>query len=154
MKGVAITILMIASASAALLEKADEERQFKIVSGDLSRASRSGFISILVLGASLGGAIQNMKDEILVNIIYRDIIYDMLEAMINTDPEECFERWICDVVTHEETYWDMHPFLKFASDDEDIFVPKRFREYSKQLKSARIVGENTDNHQVCEETFQ
>ena len=60
------------------------------------------------------------------NKLEEDIISDMLEAMINTDPDECFERWICDVATHEETYWDMHPFLKFASDDEDIFVPKRF----------------------------
>ena len=78
----------------------------------------------------------------------------MFELMTNTDPEDCYRRWICDVATGDQSFSDMHPFLNFVDDDEDLFVPDRFKKYSEQLKSARRLGEDAENHQVCEETFQ
>ena len=169
MKGVAITILMVASAS-ALLEKADKERAFRKTHSEIALELNSfiqGFVSILFAGVQLGSALQGLNFDassfskrmsylVSRNKLEKDIVSDMLEAMMYSDPGNCFHRWICDVATHEEKFWDMHPFLEFASNDWDLFVPHRPRvmEYSKQLKSARRVGENAASRQVCEDTFQ
>lgn len=82
------------------------------------------------------------------------LLSDMFELMINTDPDDCYRRLICDIASREPSFVSFHPFLSFASDDEDLFVPVNYLEYSDKLKSARKVGDDSQNPEVCEDTFQ
>jgi len=86
--------------------------------------------------------------------VEENLISDMFELMISTDPDDCYRRLICDIASRDKNFTSFHPFLKFASDDEDLFVPLRFLEYSDKLKSARKVGEKAETHHVCEDTYQ
>ena len=129
--------------------------------GEFSLALAAG----LLLGRILGGLglgnlfglfgrdVSNSTDSPL-HKLEEHIISDMLELMMDTDPDDCYRRWICDIATGEEDFSEVHPFLNFASDNEDLFIPKPFQKYSEQLISARRTGEKAENHQVCEDTFQ
>ena len=83
-----------------------------------------------------------------------NLISDMFELMINTDPDHCYERLICDIASRDQNFTSFHPFLNFASDDEDLFVPVDYLGYSDKLKSARNIGETAEDHEVCEDTYE
>ena len=83
-----------------------------------------------------------------------NLISSMFELMMRTDPNECYEKLICEAATKEDEFESLHPFLNFASNTEDLFVPKSFLSYSKKLKAAKRLGEGSGNHEACEDEYQ
>ena len=127
------------------------------------RRNPLGFGGFPGLGGGFGGGFpfggfgkrsENEQNDDPFDKTEENLISNMFELMMKTDPEQCFEKLICEAATNEETYASLHPFLNFASSTEDPFVPSRFSEYSGKLKAAKKFGAESGNHDACESKYQ
>ena len=96
----------------------------------------------------------NKQNEDPFDKTEENIISSMFELMVKTDPAECYQRLICEAASGENQFESLHPFLNFASSAEDLFVPSRFMDYSGKLKLAKQFGEDSGNHETCENEYQ
>lgn len=96
----------------------------------------------------------NEKNEDPFDKTEENLISNMFELMVKTDPSECYQRLICEAASGENQFESLHPFLNFASSTEDLFVPSQFSEFSGKLKLAKKFGEDSKNPETCENEYQ
>ena len=82
-----------------------------------------------------------------------NLMADMLDLMIQTDAEECYERIICDIASKDEVLSNFGDFLAFFSDDEELYVLESHKSYYYKLRDARLFGDDVENIEECEEKY-
>ena len=73
--------------------------------------------------------------------------------MTDTDPEECYQRFICDISTGNDENFQMAPILNIFETGAEEVLPCEFDDYFAQLKTARQFGEIGGSVQLCEKTY-
>jgi len=170
---VAILIVALTSDSSAkpAEEKEEYELQRQLLPTPLSTvlAGLAGLFAGLALGGALGGISRGNRrwgrrgrcgrrdldgEDDPLDKIEEDLMSEMMDVMIQTEVEECYERMICDIASRNQGFSEFTDLLNFFSDDEDLFVAEQYKGYHAKMKAARMVGDDAEgDFMVCEETY-
>ena len=171
---VAIFIVALTTDSSAKPAENEEEKQLRQLPSEISAliGPLLGLFAGLALGSALSGLGRGNRsygrssgwgrrcgrrsldgEDDPLDKIEDDLMADMLDLMVQTEEEECYERMICDVASKDEHLSNMSDLLAFFSDDEALFVPEGHEAFYNKIKAARLFGENVEHNEVCEETY-
>ena len=169
---VAIFIVALTTESSAKPAEEEEERQLLPTPLSTLLGPLLGLFAGLALGQALGGLGGGNRrwgrrsgggrrcgrdlgaEDDPLDKLEDDLMADMFNLMMQTQEEECYERMICDIASKDDAMSDFSDLLNFFSDEEALFVPEEYKDYSEKLRAARQFGEDVEHNEECELAYE